>query len=58
MKQKVDSDYITIEVALLVDTYEDLLAGSKVLQVEPDFFVEALISLYSRDFVKSMLRDH
>jgi hypothetical protein len=56
MIEAIKVDDITIEVTLPVETYEDLLAGARVIHEDIDFFVEALITLYSREFVQNMMK--
>ena len=52
---KLEPEYITVEFNLEVSVYEDLLAHARVVHYEPDFFVQALIDLYSKQFVQEMI---
>ena len=52
---KLEAEYITVEFNLEVSVYEDLLAHARVLNYEEDFFVQALIELYSKQLVQEMI---
>ena len=52
---KLEPEYITVEFNLEVSVYEDLLAAARVLNYEEDFFVQALIDLYSKQLVQEMI---
>jgi hypothetical protein len=52
---KLEPEYITVEFNLEVSVYEDLLAHARVLNYEEDFFVQALIDLYSKQLVQEMI---
>ena len=52
---KLEVEYITVEFNLEVSVYEDLLAHARVLNYEEDFFVQALIDLYSKQLVQEMI---
>jgi hypothetical protein len=52
---KLEPEYITVEFNLEVSVYEDLLAHARVVHYEPDLFVQALIDLYSKQFVQEMI---
>jgi hypothetical protein len=56
MDKVLKSEQITIPLTLPIHVYEDLLASSRVIDEDPDFFVEALIACYSREFVRDMLK--
>ena len=55
METLVEQDRITFSVSMSVEAYELLIAHAKVIDFDPDYFVESLVELYSKDFTKRMM---
>jgi hypothetical protein len=55
MNEVIDEELITVSVSMSVEAYELLLAHAKVIDFDPDYFVESLVELYSKDFTKRMM---
>ena len=55
MNEVIDEELITVSVSMSVEAYELLFAHAKVIDFGPDYFVESLVELYSKDFTKRMM---
>lgn len=56
MSEVIDEELITVPVSMSVKSYELLMAHAKVIDFDPDYFLESLVELYSKEFTKEMMK--